>query len=340
MPSWSKSVRLVTAIAVGLALTGCLKTEYSATVGANDTMTGFVQSYTPVSVLEQLESEDVEPGEVVSSWRRNTAKAVEDFSRDLGALSSPDEGTVVTASDISDEEIIGIQVSFENLPLPKRGAATTPGFLPGVSGLNLRRDGDLQIVSGTLGEKKPETVEQLAGSGVLQASLLQAQGQEPTVTVSFTFAGPIEETNGSVEGNTVTWTTAMFDPIRIEAKAAVPYQEGVGPVSAEGQSGGFSPMVVVTIGLLIAFAAAGTYVFLTGRKREQAEFEDDEYYDEYDDEYAEDELSWGEAEEAYEDEDYYEHEYDDYEDEYEEYEGDYADEDGYGPGGGDLGPRR
>lgn len=328
MQAWKKPLRIAVVAVLAAALSGCLKTEYVATIGANDTMTGSVTSYAPVSAIQEIATKNDNPEELVAVWRENTAKAVTQISEDIAALDAPDPATVLTATDISDEEIIGMQVSFENLSFPQPAEGVSPfknGFLPGMSGIEISREGDLQVLSGTLGSKSGETVEDLAGSGSLQAIIFQGQGLEPTVSLSVTFAGPIESTNGTVEGNTVTWTTPQFETLKIEATAAVPFQEGAAPVVEGAGGGGISPMLVVTVALFLAFAGGGAYVFITGRRQDAAD-DSDEYSDYYEDDYYDGEDA--EYESEYEDEEgEYESEYyddaDDYDDDEDEYESDY-----------------
>lgn len=173
--------------AVGLlALAGCMKIDMDLTLSKDDTVSGSMVMAYSNQLAERM---GMEPQEL---W--------EQAGRDLQAALP--EGA--TQQPYADDEYTGTEVTFLDMPLADFDAGATG------EQLSITRDGDDFVVDGVM---------DLSGSQELGA---MPEGMEDTfdVRISVTFPGPVSESNGTVDGTTVTWTPAMGETTELHAVGA------------------------------------------------------------------------------------------------------------------------
>jgi hypothetical protein len=193
--------------AVGLlALAGCMKIDMDMTLSEDDTVSGTMI----MAFSDQLaETMGMDPQEL---W----SQAGSDFESTLpdGATQEP----------YADGEYTGTEMSFSGMSLDE--------FDSGTAGdqLSITRDGDSFVVDGTM---------DLSASAEF-GPMPDEMGDTFDVRIAVTFPGPVSESNGTVNGNTVTWNPPMGEATELHA---------VG--SAEG--GGSFPwwLVWLVVGVLV-----------------------------------------------------------------------------------------
>lgn len=93
--------------------------------------------------------------------------------------------------------------------------------------------------------------------------MMQTMLKDAEFKVSITFPGDIKDTNGKVDGNTVTWDVDLTKDSTLKAVAADSGSSALGGLGGDGD--GF-PVVPAAIGAAILVALAGGGVFLARRK--------------------------------------------------------------------------
>ncbi|MEL7977370.1 hypothetical protein AAG589_16020 [Isoptericola sp. F-RaC21] len=189
--------RLRTAIAAALAavgllaLAGCMKVDVDMTLSENDTASGSMI----MAFSNQLaETMGMEPGEL---WSQASSEL--EGSLPEGATLEP----------YSDDEYTGGEITYTDVPIDQLqlGGAGTPDD----AGVNITREGDEYVVTG-----QTDLSQDLSQLGDLPKGVQDAL----EVRISLTFPGPVSEANGTVDGNTVTWTPTMGEAATFEARAA------------------------------------------------------------------------------------------------------------------------
>ncbi|GAA1719524.1 hypothetical protein GCM10009809_14150 [Isoptericola hypogeus] len=173
--------------AVGLlALAGCMKVDMDMTLSEDDTVSGTMV----LAFSNQLaETMGMEPGEL---WDQAGGELEQDLP----------EGT--TQEPYSDDEYTGTQVTFADTPIEDFAGS-------GGEDLSITREGDEYVVTGTM--DLSEGAEQLG-------SLPQGVQDSFDAQLSVTFPGEVTDSNGEIDGNTVTWTPQMGETTEIQARGA------------------------------------------------------------------------------------------------------------------------
>lgn len=187
----------IAALAV-VSLTGCIQLQADFSVSETDRLSGeiiFGVSKEAISISEDL---GIDPS--------NFPPTANLFER----------SSEINAEPYEDEDWIGSSYSFDNRNL---------GVLDFQVGednyLSVTRSGDQLIIEGLLdtteeAEEAPEPlVESLFGGSVPQ----------PELVISMTLPGEISSTNGTVTGNTISWTGHLGERVVIRATAISPLQQ-------------------------------------------------------------------------------------------------------------------
>lgn len=179
-------------------------------------LTGCIQLQADFSVSET----DRLSGEIIFGVSKEALSISEDLGIDPSNF-PPTENLFERSSEINaepyeDEDWIGSSYSFDNRNL---------GVLDFQVGednyLSVTRSGDQLIIEGLLdtteeAEEAPEPlVESLFGGSVPQ----------PELVISMTLPGEISSTNGTVTGNTISWTGHLGERVVIRATAISPLQQ-------------------------------------------------------------------------------------------------------------------
>lgn len=218
------------ALSVVLLTTGCVKFNLDLEVKQDDTVSG-TMVFAVAKGLSEL-------GDQTSEGNDNLET----------------EGLLGTAENVKvepfdDGDFVGSSYTFENLPLEE--------FKPDVgdeSALALTREGDNIIVSGVL-ESTPPTEEQQ--DNPFGGAFLQGILDSSDIRISVTLPGEIKETNGTVDGQTITWKGTFGEKLEINAIA---YAPKVNPLVWIFGS-------AIAIGLVVGLL---TWLILRSRRREPA----------------------------------------------------------------------
>lgn len=178
-----------------LLTTGCVKLNVDLTVKGDDTVSG-TMVFAVAKSLTELGDQSETGG---------TGAETE------GLLESS-ENVVVEPFD--DGDFVGSTYTFENLPLEQ--------FTPKVgeeSAFGLSRDGDNIIVSGVLDtSSEGEELESNPFGEALLAGLIGSSD----IRIAITLPGEIKESNGTIDGQTITWNGSFGKKLEINAIAYSP----------------------------------------------------------------------------------------------------------------------
>ncbi|MGC4175243.1 LppM family (lipo)protein [Demequina sp.] len=218
---------------VVLTLAGCFKGKVDLTLNSDNTIDGSMVMAIQKGLGDTLGMSDEDI----------LAEMTGDLGDDFDGAKVEDyveEGTDGEAG------FIGKKVTFENQPLDKFQSDEDG------SDISITREGDLFIVDGTWDTEDATGDTEGMDPGTLGASF----------TFSVTFPGEVTDSNGTVEGNTVTWD--LLDP------PATMHAEG------KATAGGNFPwgLLVIALGVLIIAAVVVMIVVRSrGKKQPDPELE-------------------------------------------------------------------
>ena len=194
--------RLVSvSLAVVLLTTGCIKLEMDLTVATDDTVSGTMVFAIAKSITD-LAAEDAESSP--------TSSTQELFPANQDVKSEP----------FDDGEYVGTTYTFDDLPLEELAPEVGDE-----SSLSIKRQGDNLVVSGLLDTGSYEADLE---SNPLAASLTEGFADLTSIKMSITLPGEIIQTNGKVDGQTITWTSSFGEKLELQAVAASPL---AGPIN-------------------------------------------------------------------------------------------------------------
>jgi hypothetical protein len=186
---------VLAALSVVLLTTGCVKLNVDLTVNGDDTVSGtmvFAVSKELAALSEESESS-------------GTGTETE------GLLKNAEN---VTIEPFDDGDFVGSTYTFEGLLLEE--------FAPEIgeeSAFGLSREGDNLIVAGVIDTSSDsEELENNPFAGAFLAGLVSSSD----LRVSITLPGEIKETNGTVEGQTITWKGSFGKKLEMNAIAYAP----------------------------------------------------------------------------------------------------------------------
>ena len=231
------------AIVAGLALllTGCLKLDMAITISPDDTVDGRLV----FAVNEQL--------------LEFTGQDVDDI---LGDATVPSDVEGATQEPYDDGEFVGTQVTFEDVALSELSEASD------AESLTIVRTGDTYEVDGVM-DLSTEDAD-------LQGNPFEDQITEAFDTaqlrIAITFPGEVLETNGQVDGTTVTWEPVFGERNVLTAVAsasgdgASDAAGGTDAAESSGEDSGSSTSVYLLIGLVVVVGVVVGLVMMMRRK--------------------------------------------------------------------------
>jgi hypothetical protein len=229
-----------------LLLAGCLKLDMDITLSPDDTVDGEVVFAVNKEMLEL------------------TGQNIDDM---LGDTAVPDDVEGATSEPYEDERFAGTRVVFEDVALEDMQERSDP------DSLSIERVGDTYEVNGVL-DLGMEDAD-------LEGNPFEEQITEAFDTaelrIAITFPGEVLETNGRVQGTTVTWRPVFGERTEITAVAsAVPDSAG-GDDGSEGteaagstESSGGDALRYAILGLIVLAVAVGVYVIVRRRGPSEA----------------------------------------------------------------------
>jgi hypothetical protein len=241
------AARIGAFLALAVLLTGCIKLNMDLGINADNTVNGTIVLGVQKELLQL------------------TGQSAEDLLGDADLI--PTGATGVIVESFEDDEFIGQQIIFENLPLAEfnsgaLGASGATG-ISGVTGaagdtLNIAREGDTFVVTGVL-----DLSSGLSGATGPFAGAGGAQFFESAdMQISITFPGEVAQANGEVDGNTVTYVPEFGEVLEINATgSAIDNGQAADVV---GGSDSFLPLILIIAGVAVVLLVI---IFLVVRSR-------------------------------------------------------------------------
>jgi hypothetical protein len=174
---------------LALLLSACLKLDMDLQVSEDNTVSGSMIFGVDKQLLEL------------------TGGSVEDFLGTDSPLPSDAEG--VTTEPFEDDEFIGQRFVFDAVPLATLSSGTPDE-------LRITREGDSFTVTGALDLSSGLTG--ATGASGFPGAEQFLQGAD--LQIRITFPGPVTDTNGEVDGNTVTWVPVVGERLELRATAS------------------------------------------------------------------------------------------------------------------------
>lgn len=223
-----------------LLLAGCLKLDMAITISPDDTVDGQMVFAVNKQLLEL------------------TGQDVDDV---LGDTTVPSDVEGATQEPYEDEDFVGTQVTFEDVALSDLSEGSDP------DSLTIVRTGDTYEVDGVM-DLSTEDAD-------LQGNPFEDQITEAFDTaelrIAITFPGEVLETNGQVDGTTVTWEPVFGERNVLSAVASASgdgesdRDNGADAAGASDEDSGGNALLYVVVGLVIIGVLLG--VFVTMRRR-------------------------------------------------------------------------
>ncbi|GAB3936418.1 hypothetical protein GCM10027614_12890 [Micromonospora vulcania] len=187
---------------------------------------------------------------LLSARNKNVPAAFAELRQNIPAL-PPGEETVY-----EDAKLFGSQISYRKAPLKGFDSAS----------VKLVRDGDFYRFTLPLDPKK-------YGGKIAEQNPQQQQAflKLMSFEISVTFPGRVIDTNGTVNGRSVSWKVDpnQDKPTELRAVAEAPPRPSASPVAGEDE-GGFPWLLVAGGGLLLLLVLAAVGVLLLRRRRPTA----------------------------------------------------------------------
>lgn len=182
---------LLLSVAGLLLLSGCFKVDADFTVNADETVDGTM-----------IVGIDREFRDMMSSMGEGSTDEDEFFgdSEDL-----PEGATV---EDYEDDDFIGQRITFENVTLEEMMASSDESA-DVTDEWSLTHEGDEYLFEGTFDLTSED--EEMDMTALMEGA---------EISISMEFPGAISESNGEIDGNTVTWTPEVGEPNEMRAVAA------------------------------------------------------------------------------------------------------------------------
>jgi hypothetical protein len=234
----------VTFTGLTLLLAGCLKLDMAITLSPDDTVDGEIVFAVNKELLEL------------------TGRNIDDM---LGDTAVPDDVEGATTEPYEDDRFAGTRVVFEDVALEDMQERSDP------DSLSIERVGDTYEVSGVmdLGTEDAE----------LEGNPFEEQITEAFDTaelrIAITFPGEVLETNGRVDGTTVTWQPVFGERTEITAVASASVggsgagdqgaEEGVEAAGSSESSGGNAGLYVILGLIAVAAVVAGGVLMMRRR---------------------------------------------------------------------------
>jgi hypothetical protein len=241
---WIRSVTLLAGLT--LLLVGCLKLDMALTVSPDDTVDGEMVFAVNKELLEL------------------TGQSVDDL---LGDTAVPDDVPGATQEPYEDDRFVGTRVVFEDVALEDMQEGSDP------DSLSIERTGDTYEVNGVM--------DLTADDAELEGNPFEDQLTEAFETaelrIAITFPGEVLETNGQVDGTTVTWEPVFGERTELQAVASASGdgaegdQGDVGDEGTEAAGGseedgsGGNAWLYAILGLVVVGVVVGLFLMMRRR---------------------------------------------------------------------------
>jgi hypothetical protein len=215
--------------ALALLLTGCIKLNIDLQLNSDNTVSGSMIFAFDKQLLEL------------------TGQSADDVLGSAAAVPTDQPG--VSSKPYDDGKFVGQEITFDSVPLTEFSSGDTES-------LNIVREGDTFKVSGTLDLSGGTDT---GGLGTDQATQDLLAGAE--IQVSITFPGPVQDANGQIDGNMVTWNPKVGESLQIQATGS----------AIESSSGGSTTTILLIVGGIVVVLIIVLVVVMMSRKRKGPE---------------------------------------------------------------------
>lgn len=210
-----RALGAATLAASALLLSACMKMDVDLTLNSDDTATGVML----LAVSDRAaEAAEMTPAELLAEMD----------SEDLG------EGAA-EVQDYAEDGFTGKRYIFEGSTLAEVSDET----------MQISRDGDEFVVDGSL----PLTAEEL---GMTEAELsdpaVKPLLDAVDVNVTVAFPGEVTESNGTIDGNTVTWAAKIGEENKLTARGAAVSPEEAAAAAAEPSTAPSAELAAAPVG--------------------------------------------------------------------------------------------
>ena len=188
-------ISLSTALAVVLLTTGCIKLNMDLTVEKDDTVSGTIVFAIAKSLSELAQNEG--SGESSAPTTDGLLKNAKD----------------VKIAKFDDGDFVGSSYTFENLPLEEMAPEVGDN-----SNFAIARDGDNLIVSGAMDFSSGDSTE----SNPFADAMMAGFAASTDIRISVSLPGEIKDTNGTVEGQKITWKGKFGKSLELKAVSYSP----------------------------------------------------------------------------------------------------------------------
>jgi hypothetical protein len=225
-----RTVAKVAAVgALALLLTGCIKLNIDLQLNTDDTVSGSMIFAFDKQLLEL------------------TGQSADDVLGSSAPLPTDQPG--VSSKPYDDGKYVGQEITFDSVPLTEFSTGDTES-------LNIVREGDTFKVTGTLDLSGGTDTGGLPTDQATQDLLAGAE-----IQVSVTFPGPVQDANGQIDGNTVTWNPKVGESLQIQATGS----------AIESSSGGSTTTILLIVGGVVVVLIIVLVVVMMSRKRKGPE---------------------------------------------------------------------
>jgi len=225
--TYRRTLRAVGLGALAVLLSACIKLDMDIAVNSDDTVSGTIITGVSKDLLPMLGGE----------------QAVRDQIQEGLAQGEIPEG--VDIADYSDDQFVGVQATFEDLPLEDFNSG--PGET--TSDALIKHENGKFIVDTTL----PLSGEEF-GAGELGSAAGTGE-----IQVAVRFPGKVLSHNGQLDGTTVTWTGTLGEDLVMKAESEETGAEAV------GGGGGGNTALWIGLGILVVAGLAGFFLYRRSR---------------------------------------------------------------------------
>lgn len=228
--SRSALVRLGAFAALALLLSACIKLDMNLTVNEDDTVDG--------TIIFALNKQLIEL----------SGQSAEDLLGSEGPIPTDAEG--VSTQPYEDDEFQGQEVTLDSVALSQFNQESDDA-----DSLRIVHRGDTYVVSGALDLSSAGTSGATGASGFPGADQIFDSAQ---MKLAITFPGEVLESNGQVDGNTVTWVPEVGERLELRATA-----------SATGGGSSSTLMLLLIVGAVVVALAIVLGVIVARRRQAQ-----------------------------------------------------------------------
>jgi hypothetical protein len=217
---------------LAVLLSACIKLDMNLTVNSDDTVDG--------TIIFALNKQLIEL----------SGQSADDLLGDSGPIPTDAEG--VSTKPYEDDEFQGQEVTLDGVPLAQFNEENNDE-----DSLRIQHQGDTYVVSGALDLSSAGTSGATGVSGFPGADEIFKSAQ---MKLAITFPGPVSGSNGTIDGNTVTWIPKVGERLELHAVA-----------SASGGSSNSTLWILLAVGAVVIIAAIVVGIMATRRRSAQTD---------------------------------------------------------------------